>query len=312
MQQRAVEDVFQNPVFVAHHDRRPTPELGNGEDDDSNSSHEDEDSEDLESLYSAFKSVQITANRKYSIENEFVFEGQPIFCPQIERLMLSSKLHRNEDRIRIAYTRSLTRSSFLRAAIDSWAKMCATVAEDGALTTEIIADFRSSVMQMHLWHGETERFKRESPGLASQPRNVLESFRPLEVGVINKVESQTIRVITGAHKKDFLAQLKEWDSNDSPNDANLPFLNNELEATLLTQICTMRWLEMNKARHLPTLKACYVMEELNSIEKLNALFYKPEQKRAPVLLKLMRIYYVMDIQSGRLFKTQFQVEAYFL
>lgn len=329
IQQHDAEKTFENPLFAEHH--QPTKSLNytpthsfshtsnllaeeeeratvRSEEEEEQESEEEE----LEAIYNAFKSIDISVNDNYSINNEFAFQGQPLFCPQLERLFLSAKLSKNKNLISIAYTKSLSRNGFLRGAMESWAKMCATVGEDGLLTTVVISEFRTKIMPMHLYHGEEARFKRESPEASCEARDILTNFRPVEMTHINKTQIMTIRSIVMTHKKDFLLKLKEWESNGGSNEANIEFIDNELEAILLTHICTMRWLEMKEMKQIKRLDACFVLEEMTDIEDIHSLFYNPEKRKIPVLLKLMRIYYVIDVKKSKLYKTVFFVEAYFL
>jgi hypothetical protein len=328
LQQPDAEKVFENPLFVEH---RPTPSSSANytpshsftrnsghideeeeEEAEEEAAESDEEEEGLEAMYNAFKSISITVNDNYNINNEFAFEGQPLFCPQLERLFLSAKLYKNKNLITIAYTKSLTRNGFLQGATESWAKMCATVGEDGLLTTVVIAQFRTQIMPMHLYHGEETRFKRESPEASCEARDILTHFRPAEMTHINKIQAMTIRRIVMAYKKDFLLKLKEWVASGSDNEANFELIENELEGVLLTHICTMRWLEMKQVRQVKRLEASFVLEEMTDIEDIHALFYNPEKRKIPVFLKLMRIYYVIDVKKSKLYKTIFFVEAYFL
>ena len=69
---------------------------------------------------------------------------------------------------------------------------------------------------------------------------------------------------------------------------------------------------------VPDVKAmndCFILEELVSLQSIeDAVFLKRSRKakKWPIFLKLVRLYYVIDTVSERVFKSLFFAEAYFV
>jgi hypothetical protein len=321
-----VEAIFDNPLFVTYEEPESEQVVLQQHDDD------DEDELMTRSEYEmlmAFQRLKISVNDHCTVSNEYFYQGEVLFYDQLYRLHLSYKLNYfySVRSIKIGYTKQHRREDFLQLATLKWAEMCVEVSKDGILRTKVIEDFSALLLDIHLYHGERQRFKRQFPKSTCEARDILSHCRPHQISVINKTRTMPLQDIVVCFKQSYLQCLREHLDKLDTLEAHaltqgsevIPYLTYELESLLLTQLTTLFWCEMNGVNPITRMKESYILEELTTIEAIESLLLKRSkpkatQKNWPLFLKLMRIYYViyfpLDGGPYRIFRSLFFIEAH--
>ena len=305
-----IDTVFDNPLFVIEN-----IDDGGGDDDD-----DDDDG------FDAYKKLSITANKTYRIHNEFLYEGEVIFYHQLHRLQLSCDLIRyhksNNVAIQIKYTKGIKRIDMLKLALDHWYAMCLSVAKDTYLKQTLIEKYTIMRTDMHLYHGDRERYIRKFPTAATDARDILQESRPLQMTAINNTQSLVLAdlftTFKNAYTTSFESLAHEGDTafeervfEQGSEEWLMPTF--EQEVMLLTKLSTSLYFELQIVKDFKALDGAFILEELVTLQHIEERVFLKRAKGKkvwPVFLKLMRIYYVMD--GEKVFKSLFFVEAYFV
>jgi hypothetical protein len=297
-EQAQPEEIFDNPLFV--------------EDGGAAVEAEAHLEEETEELFDAFKRVSISVNENYSINNSFLYDGEQLFYHQLYRMNLSTRLETllsaGSNRLTLQYGQQ-SRVALVRRALLAWRQMVVGVAEDKQLSQYVINDFRTQLIDVHMYHGEKEHFKRCFPESACANRNVLMDSRPNEVAFTNLIQAMPIRAVIDTYYEAQNALLEEG----GPMPAVFVAPIYEQEALLLTRIVTNIWYLANEVADREAFREGIVLEEMVELDQLEALVRAraSSQKRMPLLMKLVRIYYVVDhAGGGRIFHSTHFIEAY--
>lgn len=325
----AIEEIFDNPRFVVTH----TDALE--EEDD------DEDEEEGRDDFDAYKKIKIPANETYSIDNDFLYEGDALFFHQLYRLQLSTDLMRHhatgQNAIHIGYTQRFNRIDFVRIAMEQWCEAFVMMTRDTHVKQQMIERYTNTRTDMHLYHGDRERHKRSFPKSACDARDVLLEARPLEMTRVNNSQAMVLGDLLLCFKRSYMTALEnivpvygDYDYETSAvekGDGGWLLLDYEQEALLLTRICTRLFLEYHKVKRLAKLDDAFMLEELVNLQRIEEAIFlggeknkrkkkkkaeEEETKTWPVFLKLMRLYYVVDTVKKKVFRSLFFVEAYFV
>jgi hypothetical protein len=200
-----------------------------------------------------------------ALNERFVLEGELLFGAQLQRLNLSHKLQ--------SHAQPLPRMP--QGVVDAWVKGVTSVVDDGRLRSLAIEAFRNNVADLHLFHGERERFARNFPTQNSSARDVLTTFRPQHLIAVTKLELLPLRALL-----------------DGEHDA---------EAALLTRICTGLWAQYNLVENSTpcTIDEVIYLDDLcDHVASLHAILFNTHHDERPVLLRLMRLYYVVGYAPG--------------
>ena len=312
-----VDAVFDNPLFFALNEI--SEEEGEEEDDDEDDEYVD--------TFDAFKKLSIQANETYSINNTFLYEGEALFYHQLYRMRLSDDLIRFHGRpgipIEIHYTHNMKRFAFLKVATEQWFAMAVTLSKDTYIKQTLVERYTAVRTEMHLYHGDRERYKRKFPTSAADARDILLETRPIEMSAINNSQSLVLADLLNAFKNAYCVAVEALQSKEErrvleSSDEEWAVLNYEQEALLLTKMATTLYFTQHKVSQVKGMDAAFILEELCTLQSVDERIFTKrrvgEGKKAgwPTFLKLMRIYYVLDNQSNKIFKTLYFVEAFFV
>lgn len=321
--EQAVDQILDNPRFMTTHD-----DMGSEEEEKEDNEAEEEEGRDD---FHAYKKIRIQANQTYSIDNDFLYEGEVLFFPQLYRLQLSTDMMRHhaqeENAILIGYTQRFNRIDFVRLAMEQWCEALVAMTRDTHVKQQMIERYTGTRIDMHLYHGDRERHKRSFPTSACDARDVLLEARPLEMTRVNSSQAMVLGDLLLCFKRSYATALEnlapvygDYDYEKvavEKGDGAWMLLDYELEALLLTRICTRLFLEYQKVKRLTKFDDAFVLEELVSLQRVEEAIFLGDgatttTKTWPVFLKLMRLYYVVDTVKKKVFRSLFFVEAYFV
>lgn len=304
-------DMFDNPRFVALSQQQQQQQE---EEEETNiEGHDDFDD---------YKKLKLPANTSYDIQSDFVYEGELLFFNQLYRLQLSTDLTRYHERethtLRIDYTKKLTRLAFVRIALEQWSETLIILTRDTQYKESLITRYTHTRTDMHLCHGDRERHKRAFPTSACDARDVLLEARPLEMDRVNRSQGMVLGDLILCFKRNYMTTLG-GDNHENYEHHVLEeggeswiVVEYEQEALLLTRICTRLFMEYHKVKGLYKMDDAFLFEELVSLQRIEEVFFLDKTTNWPVFLKLLRVYYVLDTVTKKLFRSVFFVEAYFV
>jgi hypothetical protein len=324
--QETNEAIFDNPLFVEVNTR---------------DRDEEEEDEDVEEMYDAFKRVNLNTDTNYSIQTDFLFEGEMLFYYQLHRIHLS-------DRLQTLYeTRALTLSSgtsgrrmaWLQVATKGWLDSMVMLAKHAFLRSHVIEAFQHDVYEIQLHHGERECYRRKNTESMCEARDVLDDCRTSVLHTVTETVRTTLEDVLTGYATTVIDNLKKLDKVVAPDtecdalekiilnegtDA-WPLLTHEKECVLLTRVSTILWLDSEQVKDMERVDRSLLLEELHSLDPLESLIFdqftaiEQTNKHIPIFVKLMRLYYVIVVVPGkggvlqcRLFKSVFFIEAYFV
>jgi len=312
-----LDDIYDNPLFVTFHST-PQPVSLDAEEDDETL---------LSEAFDAYKQLGIVANEHYTIHNEFLYQGEALFYYQLRRIQLSDDLIRYHAQpgkaIRVLYPSHAKRIEWLKFATEQWCAMCVQISTDTCLRKHLIEQYTETRVDMHLYHGERERYRRQFPSATCDARAILQNIRPLAMTMVNATQHHVLRDIVVAFKNDYLDAIQQQfgtvDSVEFEKEALERGLDSwctftfEQEALLLTKLSTALFFDSQAVPELRAMEAAFILEELVPLQSVEeAVFLKRKSTAWPIFLKLVRLYYVVDPVSNHVFKSLFFVEAYFV
>lgn len=293
-------------------------------------SEEEGQEEEIDDTFDAFKKLSIRANESYSINNEFLYEGEAIFYHQLYRIQISSDLIRYHKRkevpILVDYVKlKVKRVDMLKLMLEKWYAMCVTVSKDTFLKQTLIEKYTNMRAEMHLYHGDRERYKRNFPNSAADARDILQEARVLEMTAINNTQSMVLADLFTVFRNAYSTAFQELAHDGSTKfeervfavgDEGWATINYEQEVLLLTKLSTQLYFELQRVKECKGVQEAFILEEMSTLQSIEErVFLKrssDSKKVWPLFLKLMRIYYVIDTKSERVFKSLFFAEAYFV
>lgn len=301
------ETVFDNPAFFSP--------IGGQQ-------HEEEnrDNEKIDDLLESFAHMAIQQQGGlYAINTSFIFDGEKLFQPHLHRLFLSGRLSRARLSLNLRAT-----PRFVQRCLTVWRDFTLQVAEDRRLTGEVIAQFRQKHVDMYMHHGERERYCEQFPYASNDNREVLMETRPRVLSEIAAAQEVALRALI----KSYAEQLASGEV-DPPQY--------ELECVLLTRVTHDVWFRAEDLDRHVEMRDAFLCEELvPSLRELDERIYSamnpppPRKnqvkgtnrgKRAqrlqarvpfPLLVRLMRRYYVVERTEGRVYQSDQLVEAVFV
>ena len=345
--QNYIDKIFDNPKFITE-----TLSLLQSSEIviDSNKDNDDDEEEDIDiqinqELFDGYKSsLYIEINDLYCIKSNFIFEFELIFFPQLSRLTLSSLINNkinsylpnnnnDDDEYEITQRKSKDDEkegilienlpkNFLSNSINIWYKTISNLIDNNILNIMIKEEFKQTVSDIQLYHGEKIRFIREYPEASFQAVDILSTFRNNEyMNLQNLLKLNLIEIV-----KLFMEEEKKC-----INRKYLLPSPYEKESILLTKISNIIWFDYNRLKRLDDFKKSFIIEEdlgsnctsfsINKDIDLIFLLHKRtnfnNSKRKLhfcYLIRLIRIYYIIDINyiKPRIFKTNYFTEAYII
>lgn len=331
------EELFRDsPSFIAYNEG-----ANSDEERDEQSVEEKEEDEDEEELitetFDDYKSMSVPIHSHYSIKSSYLLEGEILFHSQLMRLNLSSKFQ-NIEQIPLAYNRHAGNySEILTRCLNAVCAMITEVTTNKILRYETAEGFKTHLSAAHLFHGEKERFTRTWPGSSNEPGDVISRFRPndnLKISETRRLAVPYICVMYQTEMQEMIMQMKgerEDEEFEPPTPHNLyPFyyIEYEREIVLLSYVCTTEWFNYGALKTVPAMKAAYIIEEMRPLHDIDhiLIYHKQRHLRAgglrmvavketfayPYLVKLMQVYYVIDINTYTIksYMTHFFAEAF--
>lgn len=272
-----IELVVDNPMFIAQGAR--DPEAGD----------EDGDLDD-EDTYNAYKKISIPVTPTLSLSSAYVYDGQTLFYSQFYRLLLSDRLATlcTVSPLRLSNALSTEGGAQCQTA---WLMMLQAVCQDPELAQFVLTDFKCQLQQLHLHHGETEQYKRHYPRSQASPNEVLRLMRASDHQAVLQIHATPLLEILKRH-------CEQEDGTQY-----------EREVFYMTRQATSRWFAFRRVKGHKALMEFFVMEQLVSLEQLDALTLR-SAREPPLLLSLMRLYYV--VEGERVYCASDFVHAYVL
>lgn len=303
------DEIFDNPLFFNE---------GEGE---------NEETEDIEEMYDAYKRIAIESGANYSIQTEFLFEGEVLFYYQLHRLHLSCRLQTLYERRAFIVPRTI---DLLQTALRTWYECMLALAKHEFLRTHVIEAFRRDIYEIQLYHGERECYRRKFPESMCEARDVLDDCRVSVLRTVTETERMTLQDMLKHFVTATNENIKNFEQHQQPYEECVlcegtdawPMLSNERECLLLTKVATLLWFKSEKVTCMKRLEQSFLLEELHSLDSLETLVFEqfttPQQQQdrpnMPVFVKLMRLYYVIVVINDKcqLYKSLFFFEAYFV
>ncbi len=290
-------------------------------------------------LVQAFQHMNINVNPTCSINNRFVAEGERLFYHQIYRLKLSSHLYKiaSKKPLNPRFNKAFTRVQFATECITAWLNFMTALCDDPVLRSFINNEFKTQLVDIHIQHGEKERFRDAFPGMSDDNRQILSEMRPNDLSYIEKTQLMTLKmIITAYHKELLLMETADFKS--------LPY---ESECILLTTIITKNWYQKNMVPSANKLAMNMIYDELAKLDELDFTIQtigKPIQVnkkkesrnnknkkrnntnnthqrkivtpvrkkiRRPLFIKLMRLYYAVN-HDGSISTSYSFIESYMI
>jgi len=279
-----LEAMLDNPRFVEFLD-------GGGDDDEAAATAAaelEEDEEGDETAYDSYKRVKIPVSETCALRSDYFYEGEVLFYNQLYRLILSDRLLVQYETTPIVLVVAPTTET-RQLCQAAWLDLMSYVCQHKELGQFIVADFKAQMMQLYLFHGEVERFRRQWPESNSEPGDVLLMFRAADHMEALRIQSTPPLELIRAHNADTAVY--------------------ERECAFLTRQVTKHWLGYQGVRRARNLERYFVIESMLTMAQLEALLLR-DDKTPPLLLCLMRIYYVVD--GEHLYRTPHFIQAYML
>ena len=326
--------LFNDPSFTTYNDH-----IVEEEEDEDDDDEEDEDEDDFMTTeaFDEYKNLTVPIHPRYSLKSRFVLEGELLFYSQLMRLNLSSKLH-GLPLMTLSYNQHAGNySEILSRCLIAMCIMVTDVTSNKILRYETGEGYKSNLSHAHLYHGEKERFTRLWPGSSNEPGDVIARFRPNDNLKISETRRLSIPMMCGMYQTEMqetIMHMKDAGDYDNTLIHRLhPFyyVEYEREVVLLTRVCTMEWFNFGALKIVPNLKKAYIIEEMQSLHDIDQILilHKERHNRggrgrlvtphkvvavAPYLVKLMQVYYVIDINAYEIsvYPTHFFAEAYLL
>lgn len=262
-----------------------------GEEEESEEEDDDDDDDEEEEDYEAYKKQLVPLGPDYALRSAYFFEGQLAFLSQLKRVLFSETLA------------SLCEQAPLRLAEappDCTApvtQMLDALFRDKYLKQHIKEEFRRRVLSLYVYHGETERFRARWPHASHGAGDVLALLRP--------GDNETAMKVLKLTASEMLAEPQRY----------------ERELVLMAKCATRQWLDMKVGQPVGNetlverLDACFLLEELVTLDTIDeriAEMLQPQPEGPPLLLRLVKRYYVARRSTGQLYQTASFSEAYLL
>ncbi len=287
-------------------------------------------------LVEAFKLMSIKANDKFSINNQFIMEGEKLFYHQIYRLRISSRLNQLviQKPLNLNFTRSgkFDQKQFTLECIGAWKDFMISICEDKKLRTFMIGEFKQKLVDIHMYHGEKERYCEAFPDMADDFREILREMRADDLSYIEKTQLMTLRDIIESFYKELTKTMEH------SLEVNYRSISYELECILLTILGTKNWYQSQVVPSASKLVTNMVYDELCKLEDMDNIVRTighptatkkrkkddtgsskkskestkkkqkkngkkivvpvTQKKKKPLFIKLMRIYYVVNNEGA--------------
>ncbi len=304
---------------------------------------EEEDDAVDDAAFDAYKrAVQVPLTPQCALRSDYLYEGELLFYAQLHRVVLSERLHQLWADAPLVMREPLAPQG-RGAALDAWLVFCRVVCLHKELRQFVLEDYKSSQMQLYLYHGEQERFQHRWPEANCTAGDVLGMLRSAQHMEAIRLQ----RVLPAALCTAYYAQVRREERHAVLHGAEplyafegdaLPS-NDELQEQLrLRQLArqqqsslqpeaaeteqdegdyekeallcgwhiTLRWLTYQGVQKR-RLEQLLVMEELRSTLELDELLGRAATLE-PTLLRLQRWYYV--VHRGQVFRAAHFVDAY--
>jgi len=144
------------------------------------------------------------------------------------------------------------------------------------LRSVIIEDFKKQVINIQLYHGEMERFKRDKPEASCEPGDVLSTLRNADFMRVQQIQKTDLSSIA-SHKR-----------------TTEGVAHGEKERVLLAKGAIFRWLSYKGFKQASQMvQNCFLMEEY-SLEKIEEALCVVEKRGGLYFIKLVQKYYVLS------------------
>lgn len=248
---------------------------------------DDDDGEEVEDIdwdhYDAYRHVSVRLDQQYVLKSEYFYEGELLFFFQLMRIELSRQLQERQSGDPLILKRKLD-EPLLKKCNTAVMKMFSEISVNTYLKKDVVEDYKRTVLSLYLFHGEKERYVRRNPIADNNPSVVLKTCRNNDHEAAINMQKMTLgSVIDGQYER---------------------------EIVLIAKHATTRWVQFKGVPQRKAIAQAFCIEELMSVEELEALVTKNDvrQTTVPVLLKLVHVYYVL--YKGSVYQSVIFVESY--
>jgi hypothetical protein len=328
------DSVFDNPVFVkydkSYRDHMAIfnqyvdgSECGDDNDDDDDDDDEN-DEHGLYDQYNAYKRVTNKVSNHISLRAEYVFEGEAIFKSPLYRFLLIETLNNQYKENPLCIDLLMSKEMFT-VCVKSWHEMIIGISKHKVLRKYVSEHFKRHVMDLYIYHGEKERFRRAYPSSLDRATDVLQMLRPSD-----HIEAIRIQQGSTIHLPDeYVKDIEETSTSST-------FIKlYEKECILLTRISSYLWFSYNGFSGTPKMNSQFMTDELMTLDEINEIIRLPktskekiqnstkrremkEKCQYPYLIKIMMTYFVIDpirllsSEGGKMvvYKSQSPILAY--
>ncbi len=261
--------------------------------DGSENSGDEEEEEDFD----AHRKLLVPLGPGCWLRYAYFQDGQLAFRSQLKRVLLSETLGDLAERRPLRLRRAPSAETLQACETALWQAVRA-MATHRDLKRAVNEPFKSEVMQLYVYHGEMERYRIRWPHAPDRAAEVLALLRPADSQACLHVQDLTIQQL--------LQEPQRY----------------ERESVLLCKGAQRQWLEMKQVQRAEAIDKCFLMEEMVSLSELDqrvaALSAPPEPgmderpEPPPMLLRLVKLYYVVRQRTGDIYRTTSFGEAYLL
>lgn len=148
-----------------------------------NRDDDDIDNLNIEEGYNDYKNISIPINKHYYIKSSYIYDGELIFYNQLRRMTLSAKLmdiynQQKEEHVCMVYLKNYeTYLVLLSKFLSTLTDMIYLISKDAKMRTYISEEFKMHLHNIHIYHGEKEKFKRKWPESHQESYEIIGKFR---------------------------------------------------------------------------------------------------------------------------------------
>ena len=316
-----------DPSFTQYHEALGVVTL---DEDEEGFGEDDADDDMMFETFDEYKNMTTEVHPNYSLKSRYLLEGELLLYSQLMRLNLSGRFQAFAP-IKLPYNQHASNySGILDLCLLACCKTNTAIVSNKVLRHETNEQFKGSMAHIHLYHGQKELFTRLWPGSGNEPGDVIAKFRPNDNLKIAETRRLAVPELCHSYQVEMQAVVKNlketMEANNQRECRLFPFnyVEYEREMVMLTKICTIEWLNYGGLGSTIELKKAFLIEETCELREIDQILvaHRMRQLRKtvkqpvvqPYLVKLMQIYYVVDINESEIrgYATHFFVEAYYV
>jgi len=289
-----------------------------------------------ETISSVIDNIVINDNgtTKTGLSGNYIFTIELIMKPQLFRFNVISQLEQLFNK----YGDSNNNKNNLIVIANSFSNMLSEICH-GILRKFIVEYFQNELGEVYLYPGDKENFKRKNPEMEDNAIEIIIEFRLSEYTHVSKILLLSFTEIIKIYNDNITKKLEILRKGSSSSSLeNLTIDVYEKEILIISKKVNGSWFRSMKNKNTIFIEKNLLYEEIDKIEsideKLSYLINRIHRKKVsssssskkshdegqidgPVLLRIMRIHYIIDIyidkfgnKEIKIYKTFILPEAY--